>query len=84
MKGRVLGKSANKYETWVADSGTSVSIIIARRNRIKWRLFDPDETNYSGVTGTELNHYMDQVQHLKESPRDPSSSVQGGEQRKSG
>ena len=57
IKRRVLGRSKNKIETWVADSGTSVSIIpvnIATRNGIKWRTLDPDEPNYSGVTGTEL------------------------------
>ena len=40
MRGRVLGKSTNKYEVWVADSGTSISIIpvnITKRNGIKWR-----------------------------------------------
>ena len=59
MKGRVLGKSTNKYETWVADSGTSVSIIpinIAnKRNGISWRTLDPDEPNYSGITGNQLS-----------------------------
>ena len=52
-----MSKSTNKYETWVADSGTSVSIIlinIAKRNGIKLRPLNPDELNYSGVTGTEL------------------------------
>ena len=74
MKGRVLGKSTNKYETWVVDSGTAVLIIqinFAERKAIEWRPLNPDELNYSGVTGTEL-------QHLKESPRDPSLSVLGG------
>ena len=52
MRGRVLGRSTNIYETWVADSGTSVSIIpvnIAKRNGIRWRALDPDEPNYSSV-----------------------------------
>ena len=38
MRGRVLDKSTNKYEVWVADSDTSISIIpvnIAKRNGIK-------------------------------------------------
>ena len=42
----------------VADSGTSVSIIpvnIAKRNGIKWRRVNPDEPNYSGITGTQPN-----------------------------
>lgn len=57
MKGRVLGKSTNKYETWVAYTGTSVSFIpinIAKRNGIKWRPLDQDEPNYRGVLGTQL------------------------------
>ena len=57
MKGRVLGRSTNKNETWVADSGTSVSIMpvnIAKRNGIKWRALNQDEPNYSGVTGTKV------------------------------
>ena len=56
MRGRVLGKATKKYEIFVADCGTSVSIIpmnIAKRNGIKWRPVDPDEPNYSGVTGTQ-------------------------------
>ena len=57
MKGRVLGRSTNKNETWVVDSGTSVPIIpvnIAKINGIKWRALNPDEPNYSGVTGTKF------------------------------
>ena len=57
MKGRVLGRSKNKNETWVGNSGTSVSIIpvnIAKRNGIKWITLHRDEPNYSGVTGTDL------------------------------
>ena len=57
MRGRVLGKATNKYEVFVADSGTSVSIIpvnIAKRNGIKKGPVNPDEPNHSGVTGTQL------------------------------
>ena len=49
MRVRVLGKSTNKNETWVADSGTSVSNIpvnIAKRNGIKWSALDPEKPNY--------------------------------------
>ena len=57
MRVRIIGKSTNKNEAWIADAGTSVSIIpvnIANRNGRKWRALDPDEPNYSGVTGNEL------------------------------
>ena len=57
MKVRLLGKLTNRNETWVADAGTSVSIIpvnIAKRNGNKWRELDPDEPNYNGVTSTEI------------------------------
>ena len=48
MRVRIIGKSTNKNEAWIADAGTSVSIIpvnIAKRNGIKWRALDPDEPN---------------------------------------
>ena len=57
MRGRVFEKSNNTYEIWVANSGTSVSIIpinIAKKNSIKWRPNDPDKPNYSSVNGTQL------------------------------
>ena len=57
MRGRVLGRSSNTNKIWVADSGTSVSIIlvsISKRNGIKWIALDPDEPNYSSMTTNEL------------------------------
>ena len=39
MKGKILGNNGNKYETFVADTGSPVSIIpvnIAKKNGIKW------------------------------------------------
>ena len=53
MRRRVLGKATNKYEIFVADSNTSVSIIpinVAKRKGIKWGPVNQDEPNYSGVT----------------------------------
>ena len=58
LKGKVLGSNGNKYETFVADTGTPVSIIsfnIAKKNGIKWYELDPDEQNYSGITGNQLS-----------------------------
>ena len=48
MRGRVVGKSTNTYEVWVADSGTSVSIVpinIAERNGIGTQLTILGQTN---------------------------------------
>ena len=39
MKGRIMGNYGNKYETFVADTGSPVSIIpvnVAKKNGIKW------------------------------------------------
>ena len=58
MKGKVLGSNENKYETFVADTGSPVSIVavnIAKKNGIKWWELDADELNYSGITGNQLS-----------------------------
>ena len=58
MMGRLLGKSSNKKEVFIADTGTSVIIIpviIAKRNGIVWTQTDPDEPSYVGVTGIEVD-----------------------------
>ena len=54
MMGRLLGKSSNKMEVIIVDTGTSL-IIISRRNGIVWTRTDPDEPSYTGVTGVELD-----------------------------
>ena len=48
MRVKVLGKADRKYETFVADSGTPVSILVnnAKKNGIKWNELDPGEPNY--------------------------------------
>ena len=56
--GRLLGKSSNKKEVFIADTGTSVPILpvnIARRNGISWTPVDEDEPQYSGVTGCQVD-----------------------------
>ena len=58
MMGRMLGRSSNKKEVFIADTGTSVIILpvnIARRNGISWTQIDDDEPKYSGVTGVEVD-----------------------------
>ena len=50
-------KATHKYETWIAEIGTSVFFIpvnIAKRNGMKLRPIDADEPAYLGVIGTEL------------------------------
>ena len=57
MYGCILGKMGNKRETFIADTGTSISvhpINLTRKNGIKWREEDPDKLKYLGVTGTDL------------------------------
>ena len=50
MMGRLyFGKSSNKKEVFIADTGTSVIIIpvnIAKRNGIVWTQTDSDEPGY--------------------------------------
>ena len=65
MRGRVLGKSTNTYETWVADSGIQVSII-------------PINLPKGTVSNGE---HMDKIQHNEESPRDLNLKVSKAEQR---
>ena len=58
MMGRLLGRSSNKKEIFIADTGTSVIIIpvnIARRNEITWTKTDPDEPQYQGITGVDID-----------------------------
>ena len=58
MRGRILGNYGNKYETFVADTGSPISIVpvnVAKKNGIKWWALDKDEPNYSGITGNQLN-----------------------------
>merc|ERR1711954_591002 len=58
MMGQMLGRSSNKKEVFIADTGTSVIILpvnIARRNGISWTKTDADEPKYSGVTGVEVD-----------------------------
>ena len=56
MKGKVLGNNGNKYETFVANTGTPVSIVpVAKKNGIKWYELDADEPNYSGITRNQLS-----------------------------
>ena len=54
MMGRLLGRSSNKKEVFIADTGTSVIVLpvnIARRNGISWTKIHADKPKYSGVTG---------------------------------
>ena len=58
MRGRILGNYGNKYETFVADTGSPISIVpvnVAKKNGLKWWALDEDEPNYSGITGSQLN-----------------------------
>ena len=58
MMGRLLGRSSNKKEVFIADTGTSVIILpvnIARRNGITWTQTDEDEPQYQGVTGVDVD-----------------------------
>ena len=53
-----MESNENKYETFVADTGTPVSIVpvnIAKKNGIKLYELDADEPNYSGITGNQLS-----------------------------
>ena len=58
MMGRLLGRSSNKKEVFIANTGTSVIILpvnIARRNGITWTQIDEDEPQYQGVTSVEVD-----------------------------
>ena len=58
MMGRMMGKKTNKKEMFVADTGTSVMILpvnIAKRNGVVWVPTDPDEPEYVGVTGVQVD-----------------------------
>ena len=58
MMGRLLGKSSNKKEVFIADTGTIVIIIpvnMAKCKGIVWTQTDPDEPLYAGVTGVEVD-----------------------------
>ena len=57
MMDRLLGRSSNKKEVFIADTGTSVIILpvnIARRNGITWTQKDVDEPQYQGVTSIDV------------------------------
>ena len=52
MMGRLLGKSSNKKEVFIADTGTIVIIIPVNMAKCKgkvWTQTDPDEPLYAGV-----------------------------------
>ena len=58
MMWRLLGRSSNKMEVFIADTGTSVIILhvnIARRNGITWTQIDEDEPQYQGLTSVEVD-----------------------------
>ena len=58
MMGRILGKSSNKKEVFIADTGTSVTILpvnIAKHNGVIWTPEDADEPAYVGVTAVEVD-----------------------------
>ena len=49
MTGRILGKSSNKKEVFIADTGTSVTILpvnIAKHNGVIWTPEDADKPAY--------------------------------------
>ena len=57
MKERILSDSCNKYLNFIADTGTSVTIIpwsLAVREKLKIVPADPDEPEYNGVEGMKL------------------------------
>ena len=58
MMGRILGKSSNKKEVFIAYTGTSVIILpvnIAKRNGVVWTPVASDEPAYVGVKGVEVD-----------------------------
>ena len=58
MMGRILGRTSNKKEVFIADTGTSIIILpvnIAKRNGVVWTPVDSDEPSYVGVTGVEVD-----------------------------
>ena len=57
MRGRILGISCNKFEKFIADTGTFVAIIprsVVEKNKLQLGPVDPDEPDYEGVTGMKL------------------------------
>ena len=57
MSGRILGSSTNKYLNFVADTGSSVGLIlrsVATRNKLKIFPADIDEASYAGASGKKV------------------------------
>ena len=49
MRGRILGISCNKFEKFIADTGTFVAIIprsVVEKNKLQLGPVDPDEPDY--------------------------------------